>query len=86
MAAKNVSASVIGTPEPAAGPAAAAEPQAAPVEFKPTGPARLSVAPPAGSLTVDDIVIGREPVDVDSETAARAREAAWLAGINLKEH
>lgn len=74
-------------PEPATGPVEPSQPVRRPgLLFVETGPAVLSVVPPAGSLTVDDVVITTEPTPVSSEIAARARDAAWLAGIDLKEH
>ncbi len=79
----------ISQPEAATGPEVRQTAPAAPANplFPvPDKPVVLSVQPPAGSLTVDDVVITTEPAEFGPETVARAREAAWLAGISLKEH
>jgi hypothetical protein len=80
-------------PEPAAGPAVPAlkwDMPAGPAQPVPppakSGPAVLSVVPPAGSLTVDDVVITTQPTPVDEQVAQRAREAALRSGISLREH
>jgi len=95
---KDLSAARLDTPAPET---AAGKPEAAPVitgkvvdgPAKPRTPGKVTLytVPPMGTLTVpadgdgDPVVIDQGGVEVDEVTAARAREAAAVSGLRLRE-